>query len=287
MAMLPNPLPGLADDPTGRSLGLRLPHGSVFGTPDEPSLLWYAKQPAAPDSWAGLLPARMTAGLQPVLLGVAELPPEKWDLDPGLMSYPGDHDPEDVLAEFWEYSTENTGAEAEPGNEAEGDTEDGYGFLAPFGPDWPGPAPAREPAADPDDRAAEVVAGLVARRCSEDFRPALVHARRSADIPAAIGWTGPVSHDEDVAPLCAVLRSWEDRFGIRVVALTRWELLLSVAAPPMTRADAEAVAAEHFALCPGILPEGGEETLGEYAGRVVLGKAFWRFGGDRRSAAQS
>lgn len=102
-------------------------------------------------------------------------------------------------------------------------------------------------------------------------------ARRSADIPAAIGWTGPVNHENDVARLCAVLRSWEDRFGIRVVALTFDQLVLSVAAPPTTEAEAEAVAAEHFAFCPDNIWQGTTDgTRASYA-RTLLDAPLWSF----------
>ncbi|MEH0631693.1 DUF4253 domain-containing protein [Streptomyces stelliscabiei] len=148
---------------------------------------------------------------------------------PGETSYPGDHDADEVLAEFWD---------------AYAGTED---------PDWPGltgaPAPDRFPA-DPTPSPPPPPTPSSRTPPPEGPPPRPGARRRSADIPAAIGWTGPVNHENDVARLCAVLRSWEDRFGIRVVALTFDQLVLSVAAPPTTEAEAEAVAAEHFAFCP-------------------------------------
>jgi hypothetical protein len=100
-----------------------------------------------------------------------------------------------------------------------------------------------------------------------------VPARRSADIPAAIGWSGPLNHENDVARLCAVLRSWEDRFGIRVVALGFDTLAVSVAAPPVDLADAEALAAEHFAFCPDNVTR---SSLGAYA-KELVGERAWHF----------
>ncbi|MDX6350895.1 MAG: hypothetical protein QOF84_5685 [Streptomyces sp.] len=259
--MLPNPLPQLADDPSGRSLGLQLPPGSVLDTPEQSALLWCADEPAAPDSWSRLLPARMAAGLQPVLLDLEDQPLEEWELDPDAMSYPGEHDPDEVLAELWECDED---------------------FVDE---DWPGLAPAQEltqePAAgaEPDARATEIAAALVRDKWSSDLRPALVHARRSADIPAAIGWYGPVNHEGDVARLSAVLRSWEDRFGVRVVAVGFDQLVVSVGAPPTTLDDAEAVAAEHYAFCPDNITQGDRDydTLRAYAEHAVVGKDFWRF----------
>ncbi|MFE0508357.1 DUF4253 domain-containing protein [Streptomyces sp. NPDC058964] len=238
MATLPNPLPKLAADPSGRSLGLQLPPGRVI---DE--LLWCADGPASPSGWTALAPARRTAGLLPVLVDVGGGlgGPDNWELRPEETSYPGDHDAEEVLAEAWD--------------------------------EWPGLAPAGTPEADPEKRAAEAVASLLdSAPRGADHRLALVPARRSADIPAAFGWAGPLNYENDVARLCAVLRSWEDRFRIRVVALSYAALVVSVAAPPATPAEAEAVAVEHFAFCPD---ETGDD-LQEYAKRLI-GAHTWSF----------
>ncbi|MGW6753788.1 DUF4253 domain-containing protein [Streptomyces sp. NPDC055006] len=79
---------------------------------------------------------------------------------------------------------------------------------------------------------------------------------RAAGLPAAIDWSGPVNYENDVARLCAILRSWDDRFGVQVVALSYARLDLSVAAPPQTLDKALAVAAEHFAFCPDNIWQG-------------------------------
>lgn len=109
------------------------------------------------------------------------------------------------------------------------------------------------------------------------LRPALVPARRSADIPAAIGWSGPVNHEDDVARLCAVLRSWEDRFGIRVVALGFDTLIVSVGRPPTTEAEARALAAEHFAFCPDNINQSTLNSLDAYAEKALLNQETWSF----------
>ncbi|MDQ0776512.1 hypothetical protein QF026_004978 [Streptomyces aurantiacus] len=262
MAILPNQLPTLAADPPGHSLGLDLPPGALLDTTAEGSwgepLLWRADAPAAPGDWLRLVSARRTAGLHPVLVGGrrdSEPHPDKWELDPGLASYPGDHDADEVLAELWE----EYAAQAEDA-------------------DWPGLAPAGAPDADPDARAAEVTDALVGGASwLREPRLALVPARRSADVPAAVGWCGPVNRTEDVAVLCAVLRSWEDRFGIRVVALTFDQLVVSVAAPPRTLAEAEAIAAEHYAFCPDNITQSSHASLRAYAEREVLGAHSWTF----------
>ncbi|MFF7844918.1 DUF4253 domain-containing protein [Streptomyces ossamyceticus] len=269
MATLPNPLPGLAAEPTGCSLGLErpLPPGRLVDTTDEgpwhEPLLWYADEPAEPGAWAAVQPARRTAGLLPLLLDVGDGQggPEEWELMPGEMSYPGDHDPEEVLADLWDTVAPDD-ATAGGGAGAEG---------------WPGLAETAGPdddGADPDALAAEVADGLLAGRARlKEPRLALVPARRSADIPAAIGWGGPLNHENDVARLCAVLRSWEDRFGIRVVALGFDHLTVSVATPPTTEPEARHLAAEHVVFCPGTIREATPDT---YA-KTLLGADTWTF----------
>ncbi|MEU9863614.1 DUF4253 domain-containing protein [Streptomyces sp. NPDC047971] len=260
MATLPNPLPRLATDPSGRSLGLRLPPGRLIDATDEgpwhEPLLWRADKAAAPGTWSALGAPAARKGLLPVLvdLGGPQGGPESWDLMPGEVSYPGDHDPGDVLAEHWEaYAAENE--------------------------EWPGLGETLPAAtATPEARAAEVADALSAE-CPASFKDphlALVSARRSADIPAAIGWTGPLNHENDTARLCAVLRSWEDRFGIRVVGLGFDVLVVSVAAPPTTLAQAEEAAAEHFAFCPDTVLQSGPGTSASYA-RSLVRAHTWTF----------
>lgn len=252
MATLPNPLPRLA------SLGLELPAGrlvdeTIDGPWHEP-LLWLADEQAGVGGWAALREIAPHVGLLPVLMDVGggQGGPVDWELTPGEVSYPGDHDPDEVLAEFWD----------------EDPLED---------EDWPGLAPSAALTAEPDERAAEVADSLTeGRPWLKEPHLALVPARRSADIPAAVGWSGPVNHEEDVARLCAVLRSWEDRFGIRVVALGFDHLTVSVAAPPADLAEAEAVAAEHYAFCPYTVLVDTDDTLTSYAEKLI-GERIWHF----------
>ncbi|MEU6098219.1 DUF4253 domain-containing protein [Streptomyces sp. NPDC047079] len=290
MATLPNPLPRLAADPSGRGLGLELPPGRLIDATGEgpwhEPLLWHAGRPASSGNWARLGAPGARVGLLPVLLDIGgeQGGPGEWELLPGQMSYPGDHDAEEVLAALWEeYAAHAPGVDDDyPGKERVveifGEPASYDETVAPFGAEWPGLAAAPRLEADPDARAAEVADSLLDE--GSWFKEpclALVPARRSADIPAAIGWSGPLNYEDDVARLGSVLRSWEDRFGIRVVALTYDRLVLSVAAPPATPAEAEAVAAEHFAFCPDNITQGHHETLSEYAGHEVLGQRVWSF----------
>jgi Domain of unknown function (DUF4253) len=118
--------------------------------------------------------------------------------------------------------------------------------AAPFTSDWPGLAPAAEAVLDPDvlDEVlrARPVAGI-----------ALVPADRPADVVAVLGWCpGNWSDAFPVAApvaLAAVLRSWEERFGARLVALTHDQAWLFVERPPPDLDAALPVAAEHFVFC--------------------------------------
>ncbi|QNP70961.1 DUF4253 domain-containing protein [Streptomyces roseirectus] len=267
MATLPNPLPHLTTDPSGRSLGLRLPPGKLVDRDWPEPLLWYADQPSSSGNWTALGARAGQAGLLPVLVDVDKywVDREGWELDPDAMSYPGDHDAEEVLAESWEMDEEDY----------DDDTAD---MLAPFTLAWPGLAPSATPTVDPDARAAQLADEISESDDTTWFTEphlALVPARRSADIPAAIGWTGPLNHENDVARLCAVLRSWEDRFGARVVALGFATLAVSVAAPPTTQSEAEAIAAEHYAFCPDNIAQ-GPGTIEAYAKELIDAHA-WHF----------
>ncbi|MEU1230726.1 DUF4253 domain-containing protein [Streptomyces sp. NPDC005828] len=203
MAMIPNQLPKLASDPTGRSFGLDLPPGALTGPADAP-YLWLGHDAAGPAGWSALRPAARTAGLLPVLLGgehgldkwgpevgLAEEGLDGWELEPERMSDPADHEADEVLAGFWEcYAASEI------------------------------PEEARDPR-----------------------------------VTAAV----------------------EDRFGARVVALTFDQLVVSVAAPPRTPEEAEAVAAEHFAFCPDNITQGHHESLREYAREALLDVPVWSF----------
>ncbi|WP_175412291.1 DUF4253 domain-containing protein [Streptomyces sp. TRM64462] len=229
------------------ALGLDLPPGTVRVQPS----YWYANEPATHDTWSRLLPAREAAGLQPVLLT------ETQHLSASQRGDADDRDVSATLAELWAYVQE--------------DEEPEYGDEP-----WPGLAAPGEPTADPDAQAAELAAELATDdKHFKGAHAALVPARRSADIVTALGWGGASNHT-DAVQLATVLRSWEDRFGIRVVGLGPDFMSVSVAAPPRTREHALAVAAEHHAFCPDNVWQGAG-SLEEYAAEAVLGQTEWWF----------
>ncbi|MEU9983818.1 DUF4253 domain-containing protein [Streptomyces sp. NPDC050856] len=256
------------------SLGLGLPPGTVRVQPS----FWSADEPTARLSWTGLLAAREAAGMQPVLLVDDRHRSLAWDeenLDPGEVSDPDDHDPERTLAALWE-DVQADDYEGTPGTLEPPETaEDDAATIAPFTPRWPGLAPAGGSGADPDTVAARVAARLLETPSLRGARAGLVPARRSADVPAALGWLGACNHT-DAGLLSTVLRSWEDRFGTRLVALHYDRMDLSVAAPPRTMPEALAVAAEHHAFCPDNVWQ-GYDTIRAYAAEAVLGSPHWSF----------
>ncbi|MGW2717991.1 DUF4253 domain-containing protein [Streptomyces sp. NPDC001492] len=117
----------------------------------------------------------------------------------------------------------------------------------PSFPAWPGLAVPAAAGADPDVCAGEEAAEVVREdraRCL-----ALVRAERGSDVPSALDWPGMCNHmgkDE----LSGVLRSWEDRFGARLVGFGHADLYLSAAVPPKDLHEAHVLAAEHYLACP-------------------------------------
>jgi hypothetical protein len=116
---------------------------------------------------------------------------------------------------------------------------------------WPGLDPPGIAGRDPDAVAREVVASKPFSRTRPGFAPAflgLVPVAHSADLSAVVGWVAAASDVASDLKVAPVLRSWEERFGAQVVALTDG-IYLSVAAPPRTREHAQRGArALHWAL---------------------------------------
>ncbi|MFI8498164.1 DUF4253 domain-containing protein [Streptomyces sp. NPDC085524] len=268
MSDRPSPLTALGSAVPG------LPPGSVVSRPVrrrlrrarmEP-LLWLSDRPV--DAPASAYPA--PAGFQAVLLHDRPHLEEWWNtdaLDPARASDPDGHHAEPVLREFWSAVI----PEPEEGEERENEE-----LITPFGPAWPGLAAAGTPVRDPETAAAELAASCMREGWFGRPRLALVPARRGADVPAALGWGGPLNHESDTARISAVLRSWEDRFGARILALGFDRLDLHVAAPPRTTAEALPVAAEHFAFCPDNVWQ-GSGTVRDYAEEALTGNDHWSF----------
>ena len=72
-----------------------------------------------------------------------------------------------------------------------------------------------------------------------------------------------------------MLRSREDRFGVRLIGAGFAELHLSVAAPSQDQAEALRVAAEHFAFRPDNIWQ-GSSPLTTYAHHLIEAP-LWTF----------
>jgi hypothetical protein len=77
----------------------------------------------------------------------------------------------------------------------------------------------------------------------------LVPARRPADVLPTVGWH-TIDRFPTSLPIAAVLRSWEARFGARLLDVGPGaQIRLLVERPPRSTEAAQRVAAEHFAFC--------------------------------------
>ncbi|WP_436495666.1 DUF4253 domain-containing protein [Actinokineospora sp. HUAS TT18] len=184
------------------------------------------------------------------------------------MSSPDGHDAPRLLSKWWDNRTAVDENDFLTPDER-------LAITAPFGRQWPGLAPSLPARTDPDLLSDEFADKLVATPGTT--RLGLVIAGRGADALTVAGWEGPLNYTGDTAEISAVLRGWEDRFGVRVVGVGFDTLFLSVAAPPSTRDEALLVAAEHFAFCPdNVWQSQAPSTLASYAETLIDSNA-WEF----------
>jgi uncharacterized protein DUF4253 len=241
-------LPGHALDP---SLSVMMPDGyAVWPDPGFPQhravdgpAFWMSDGPAPPGLWARLHAAHAETGLWPLLLDDSAQPWSAGQIAPEPVAEIDAYDPAAFVAEVWSEWFE-------PPID-----------LEPFGRYSPGLAPPGRRREDPAAAAERLAARLSGRPLG------LVAAPRGADVLAAIGWQGARHHNVLTAPLSAVLRGWEERFGTRVVGLGFDTLELSVAAPPTTFRHAMRVAAEHATFCPEVIVQ-GPGTLAGHAEQI-------------------
>jgi Domain of unknown function (DUF4253) len=123
---------------------------------------------------------------------------------------------------------------------------------APFTLEFPGLAAPERMTLTPAER--QQALGVVlprirqAHRATPEARIGLVAADRAADVLPVIGWGGLDNRGESLLPLTAVLRSWEDRFGARLIDVGYADLRLLVERPPRTLEAAQRVAAEQVVI---------------------------------------
>lgn len=257
--------PGASGD---RDLDVDLPPGRLV-VPQESRVpaYWLSDEPAGADVWVSLRQAHARSGLWPLLAcplsSYEQEPWEAGDVSPQPVGGVDQVNAAEGLEALWsEWVEDGEAAEAEDFLE-----------LEPFARQWPGLAPAAQSTGDADAFADR----YVSENDDGTSRIMLVPAARGADVLTAVGWHGPVNYTEDMELLSAVLRSWEDRFGARLVEIGFDTLHLSVASPPAAKDDAELLAAEHFAFCPDNIVQGTSGTIGAYAAEIEAGHGwtFW------------
>jgi hypothetical protein len=144
-----------------------------------------------------------------------------------------------------------------------------------FGPSgWQGLAPAEPAGSDPDLVATQ--ADSSALLGGEEAFLGLVPAPDGAAALAISGWP---SRRGEVIEDAALLRSWQERFGVRLCALRIDRLTVSVAWPPRSLEAARLLAAEHLAYGEDVMAYGEEldpDRLDAYAANLV-DASTWEF----------
>jgi hypothetical protein len=249
-----------------------LPAGKVISSEDggDP-VFWLSDEPASVGAWSRFRAGHSEWHLWPVFLrGEDRQPQYPWEIGevfPARMTAADQHDVAVQMAGWWlSYTSSDNPIDFLS-------AEERAAVTAPFGRNWPGMCPAIAPQASPDgaaDRHAESVHDNATRL-------GLVAVERSSDTLWVTGWGGPVNYENDTGVLAAVVRSWEERFGVRVVGMGPATLELSVAAPPVSMDQAIRVAAEHFAFCQDSVWQGSHHNLEKYAATLLNqnGWSFW------------
>jgi hypothetical protein len=114
------------------------------------------------------------------------------------------------------------------------------GAIAPFSRQFPGLAAGLDEGLTP-----EQMGKALGSRAS---RIGLAPAARPADVLPLIGWDGAVNRYHTALPIAAVLRSWEDRFGARLLDIGFAQIRLLAQRPPRTLQAAQSIAAERGSL---------------------------------------
>jgi hypothetical protein len=243
-----------ADVPTDGGLrigAIQLPAGRRIRSDDglgEP-VAWATSDPV-PDAgrvWAALSEVHAQSGLVPFLLsGIGGDPERPWDTqefrDPDDLTGLDHLDAAEVLREDWLHQTTEYDDydEEDEGYQDEDFAKSIAQDVAPFSRrQFPGLAQAEDHrlSAGQFDR---VLAGLGPARLG------LVPAARPADALPALGWNQAL---DTALPQAAVLRSWEDRFGARLLRVGLAEISVLAQRPPRTLDSARHLAAEQWAFC--------------------------------------
>lgn len=202
--------------------------------PGEP-VAWVTTKPV-PDAglaWSALSDAHQQTGLVPILLTGSEKDEDYFFYSPADLAALDHLDVTEVLAERWE-------------RRMPADDEVDSDFLAamrgPFSSQFPGLAPG-------EDTRLSMAQIHEALRSLPAAPIGLVPAARPADVLPTVGWS-TTDQFQTPLPIAAILRSWEARFGARLLTVGPGaQIRLLVERPPRTTEAAQAIAAEHFAFC--------------------------------------
>jgi hypothetical protein len=296
----------LADLPEDRPLdvaGVTLPAGKLIRphldrAPEAP-VMWATNAPLPQPGviWLDLLVRSTESGLIPVILdplsGQPNRPWESGELAPHLAPTPDDLEEAVVFRQRWNMSVPIgllppddrppplviPGRPSRPVPEYEEDEEERKYFLemvSPWGISFPGLALAERTPGNLEANRRSVTG-------TSPGRIALVSTSRSADVVYQIGWTGAVNHflqETGATRLSVMLRSWEDRFGARLLRLSFDTILLTVERPPSNEASALAIAAEHLAFGGSDVfqsyPEPMNDSIRALAD-TLMDRPTWRF----------
>jgi len=219
-----------------------LPAGKRIHAGYDPAIpvTWVTRQ-AVPDAgrvWAALSAAHPDTGLVPFLLGILPGDPARpWDTGefsiPAYPAQPGHAGAAEVLADRWD-------GEMPSDEEVDEDDDEWAAMRAPFSRQFPGLAPAGDTPLSPR-QLDQTLGSLPAARIG------LVQATRPPDVLPLIGWTP--SDQSDALPVATIVRSWEDRFGARLLEVGFAQISLLAGRPPRSTGHAQRIAAEHFAFC--------------------------------------
>jgi len=204
--------------------------------------------------WRAMSAMTAETGLQPVLLASSNWGFEEAFRKPGDLTELGQMDAAAILAGLWDQRAVEVvdGRPLEPGDALYDPTLAAQ--YQPFSRTFPGMAPGTD----------GQLAPAVVSRALDSLPPAhvgLVAASRSADVPAVTGWRATGFWDSAL-PVSAVLRSWEARFGARLLQLGPGAVIwLLVERPPRSIRAAQAVAAELWAFCDAMADEHGSFSL--------------------------
>jgi hypothetical protein len=213
--------------------------------------------------WSEVGEQSAESGLQPFLLCVMDGGSARpWDTgeqvgEPEDIEAVDSMDPARVLEGWWPGPSEEELAADEELRE----------MFGPFGERFPGLAPAVEEELDPELMRRAVF------QYTRDARIGLAPAARPADILPRIGWAG-ACNNRTASELAVVLRSWEDRFGARLLEVGYADIRLLVSRPPQTLEAAQRITAEHMAFSDEA--HKGPTWIPGIA-RAIVNNPFWDF----------